>query len=592
MAVGLKSTMAHHQAAGAGRRSDDRLLIRVAGQGGSALGVLGATAVVTAVAELALPLFVGRAFDAVIGDAPEVWLTRLGLLVAVLVTCDVIDDVAVGSVTAQSTRWLRHSVLDHFLALGPRRAQRFDPGDVSARLVANAADAAAVAPVGVFAVANLIPAAGGIAALALIDPWLCLGFLLGVPLFVLLLRVYSRDASAVAGNYLAVQAKIAGRLTDALAGAKTITAAGTVDHEVARVLEPLPELHRHGAAMWRAQLRISTQDAAVVPIMQILVLAVAGYQLANGQISPGEMLAAGQYVVLASGLGAAVGFVGKLARARAGAARVGEVLAEPRMSYGTRRLPAGGGRLEFRDVTVLVGGEKVLCRLNLVVPAGSLAAVVGPSGAGKSLIAALAGRLLDPDDGQVLLDGVPLPELDREELRGAVAYGFERPSLIGETLSSVIGFGHGSADRRHVVAAARAAQAHGFICRMPQGYQTRLDQAPMSGGEIQRLGLARAFARGGRLLVLDDVAASLDTVTEHHISQVLTGSLIDRTRLVVAHRASTAARADAVIWMDRGRLRAVASHPELWQHDGYRAMFAPDSHTSRPDAAEVAGGAA
>jgi ATP-binding cassette subfamily B protein len=110
---------------------------------------------------------------------------------------------------------------------------------------------------------------------------------------------------------------------------------------------------------------------------------------------------------------------------------------------------------------------------------------------------------------------------------------------------------------------------------MPDGYRTHLADAPMSGGESQRLGLARAFAHAGLVIVLDDVAASLDTVTEHRISQVLTGELAGRTRLVVAHRASTAARADVVVWLDRGRVRAMAAHHELWRDCLYRALFEP-----------------
>ena len=118
-----------------------------------------------------------------------------------------------------------------------------------------------------------------------------------------------------------------------------------------------------------------------------------------------------------------------------------------------------------------------------------------------------------------------------------------------------------------------AAQADAFIRRMPEGYRTPLARAPMSGGESQRVGLARAFAHAGRVLVLDDVAASLDTVTEHEITRVLTGELADRTRLVIAHRASTAARADAVVWLERGRVRAVAPHRVLWGEAAYRALF-------------------
>jgi ATP-binding cassette subfamily B protein len=271
-----------------------------------------------------------------------------------------------------------------------------------------------------------------------------------------------------------------------------------------------------------------------------------------------------------------------VARSRAAAARVVEVLAEPVLEYGTARLPAGPGRLEFRGVTVQAGGERVLGDVQLVVPGGASVAVVGRTGAGKSLLAALAGRLADPDEGEVLLDGVPLPRLARDELRRAVGYGFERPALIGDALADAIAFGAYEPPPERVIEAAREARADEFIRRLPEGYRTPLPDAPMSGGERQRVGLARTFAHAGRVLILDDVAASLDTVTEHHIARELTTALSGRTRLVVAHRASTAAGADLVVWLDGGTVRAAAPHATLWHEPEYRRLFAPDGEPERP----------
>jgi ATP-binding cassette subfamily B protein len=238
-------------------------------------------------------------------------------------------------------------------------------------------------------------------------------------------------------------------------------------------------------------------------------------------------------------------------------------------------------------VTVRGTGGAVLQDLDLTVPGGAQVAIVGRSGSGKTLLAALAGRLLDPDKGDVLLDGVPLRLLDRGELRRAVAYGFERPVLLGETFADAIGFGQRSVPADEVTAQAAAARADAFIRRMPEGYRTRLTDAPISGGEAQRVGLARAFAQAGRVLILDDVAASLDTVTEHHISQVLTGALADRTRLIVTHRASTAARAELVVWLADGGVRGRGTHRELWADPEYRAAFhaVPPSDAELPDAA-------
>jgi ATP-binding cassette subfamily B protein len=530
------------------------------------------TALATAAAELALPAVVGSAVDAVIdGRSAGSLVLICGVLIALLVTCDALDDFAAGAAIARSTAHLRHRLLAHVLALGSRPVH--PPGEISARLVGNAAEAARVAPDVVRSVAGLVPALGGIVALAIIDPLLCATFVAGLPVFMLALRIFVRDASQIATRYLAAQGMIAGRLLDALGGARTIAAAGTTGLEARRVLGPLPELHRQGVAMWRAQMRITAQDVVLVALLEIAVLAVAGALLARHRISPGELIAASQYVLLASGIGGAVTGITRLVRSRAAAARIAEILDEPPVRYGTAAPPPGRGLVAFRGVTVRSEDRTVLAGIDLVVPAGALVAVVGRSGSGKSMLAALAGRLVDPDEGEVLLDGVALAELSRAALRREVGYGFERPALIGETLADAIAWGTEAPPRHEVVAAAIAARADDFIRHMPDGYGTRLADAPMSGGEVQRVGLARTFAHARRVIVLDDVAASLDTVTEHHIGAVLTGALAGRTRIIVAQRASTAARADTVVWLQDGGIRAHAAHAKLWLDPDYRALF-------------------
>lgn len=574
---------------GDARRAADRLLLQVSRQGGAPVALLVVTTLVLAAAELALPFVLGRTLDALIEHhSSDAWLLWTGLLVAALVVFDALDDLVSGATIARCTAWLRHRLLGHVLALGTGRAGRSASGELSSRLVANAADAGSVAPDLVRAGVGVLPAVGGTVALALIDPWLCLTFLAGMPIFILLLRAFARDASGQASRYLDTQGTIAARLVDALSGARTIAAAGTQDREAERILRPLPELHRHGIGMWRAQRRIAAQDAVLVSLLEVAVLAVAGALLAAGRISPGEMLAASQYVLLAATLSSTVGFIDRLVRCRAAARRINEVLDQPPVLYGHAALRSGRGRIEFRGVSARSAGRPVLQDLDLVLPAGCLAAVVGRSGSGKSLFAALAGRLVDPDEGDVLLDGVSLRQLSRGELRHAVGYGFERPVLIGETLAEAIAFGEGTPSPQQVVVAAKAARADDFIRHMPHGYDTTLADAPMSGGEIQRIGLARTFAVDRRVVVLDDVAASLDSVTEHHISKVLTGALADRTRIVVAHRASTASRADLVVWLDGGGIRAAAPHAQLWRDSAYRTLFAPDEGRA-PDTPHVVG---
>jgi ATP-binding cassette, subfamily B, bacterial len=561
--------------AGAGSWSaSDWLILRTIQCGGGWICLLLVASLTLAGAETVFPAVLGRAVDAVLsGHDFMPWLVGAALLVGLLLLSDALDDLAAGTNTARTTAWLRRSVLDHVLALGTRSGRRFGVGELTTRVVGNAADVGRVGTVLVRAVSAVVPALGGIVALALIDPWLCLTFLVGAPVLLVMVRSNIRDASELARRYLRVQGGIATRLVDALAGARTIAAAQTMALERERVLAPLPELHGAGMGMWRVQTRLAAQRALLVPLLQVAVLAVAGFELWQGRISPGEVLAAAQYVGLAAGITSVVTWVSRFVRARAAAGRTAEVLAEPAAEYGTVRCPEGRGRVEFRAVTVRDRGVPVLHDLDLVVPGGALVAVVGRSGSGKSLLAALVGRLLDPDEGEVLLDGTPLPELARCDLRRAVGYGFERPVLIGDTVADVIALGGRLPSWPELAAAAQAARADDFIRRMPQGYRTKLADARMSGGEVQRIGLARAFAHAGRVLVLDDVAASLDTVTEYHIRQVLTGALADRTRVVVAHRASTAAHADLVVWLVDGRVRCVAPHHELWSESAYREVF-------------------
>ncbi|MGW0841897.1 ATP-binding cassette domain-containing protein [Streptomyces sp. NPDC002787] len=563
---------------------------------GPRCAVLALVAVAATGANLLLPLALGRALDLLLADDPDgtrgvLWCTALVLALAVL---DAVETVVGGTTSARATAWLRHRLVGHVLAVGPRAVGRFGPGDLVARIVGNAAQAG-TAPATVAAlVAALAAPVGAVVALGLISPWLAAVFLGGAPLLALLLRALARDSSACVTHYQRAQGRIAGGLAEAVAGFRTIAAAGTADRTVARVLRPLPELSRAGHRMWRVQGRAAARAAAVAPLLQLGVVATAGVLLAGRQLSVGELLAASRYVVLAAGVGVLVGQLSGLVRARAAAARLDELLTEPATTYGDRGLdgasPCEQGRLELRGVTVRRGGRTVLDGVDLVVPAGTTLAVVGRSGAGKSLLAAVAGRLTDPDEGEVRLDGVPLPALDRRELRRAITHAFERPALLGDSIEDTIAFGASRPSPARIREAARAAHADTFVRRLPDGYATPCADAPLSGGEAQRLGLARAFARDSRLLVLDDALSSLDTVTEHHIAEALLHATPTGSRLVVAHRAATAARADAVAWLEKGKVRAVGPHAELWGVAGYRELFGAGGGAEAEDDTGTCGG--
>jgi ATP-binding cassette subfamily B protein len=560
-------------------------------------------ALLGAATSLALPAVLGRALDQVVssaqadhgGNSTTGAVATVAGLVALAVVVDVVSQLIATAATAETTGLLRREVVTQVLDVGPSIAEGGAEGDLVARLVANATTAAKAVALVAGLATSLLPPVGAVVALAVIDLRLAATFVVGMAVASGAVRRYLRDSKAATAGYLAAQGKLAARLVDSLAGARTIAAARTTEREVDRVLAPLDEVRSHGAAVWHNIARLVVRGEPVVLLTQAAVVAVAGLGVAAGRLSPGEMLAASRYAVMAAGISGILDELAVLSRARAASDRLAELLAVPVVRHGRLSLPAETaapqGRLELSGISA---GD-ALSGLDLVVPGGAVVALVGRSGSGKSLVAALAGRLCDPDEGQVRLDGVPLPDLRRTDLRRAVTYAFERPRLLGATVEEAIAFGIDPVPPNRVRSAAQAARADGFISRLPEGYAAPMAETSLSGGEFQRLGLARALAHNARLVILDDATSSLDTATEAQIAAVLTAD-DGRTRLIVTHRLATAARADLVAWLDGGKVRACAPHHELWDDPDYQAVFRVDAEpdltplprSPRPQVYEVA----
>jgi ATP-binding cassette, subfamily B, bacterial len=554
----------------------NRLLVQAARRAPwwSALFVL--AMVIGVVSRLLLPAASATAVDAALQGAPVgVALARLGAVLLASTLANLAVLMSGGCYSALTSAWLRRQLFGHTLELGLSGQRRFVAGDVLARLVGDARRAGQVGPALVSVAVAVVSAAGAVVALWLIDWRLAVTFLLGLPPTFVLMRVFMSRASGLFVEYQRALGTIAARLVDALAGMRTIAVSGTSKREIDRILVPLDELDACGRALWSAQRQMSWQAGLFVPALELLMLAVAGMGVAAGQVTPGQLLAATGYVRLALGMFEKINVLVEIVQARASAARVAEVLAvAPPSRPPCRPLPAGLGAVELRGVTVRAGDTCVLNQLDLRVPGGYGVAVVGRSGTGKTTLALLVGGLLWPDEGEVLVDGIPVSALASEQLHTVVAYAFARPFLFDGSVHDAIAFGRPTLSRAQVIEAARVAQADGFIRRLPAGYDTPLAQAPLSGGETQRLGLARAIARGGRVLVFDDATSSLDTATEVQVTTALNSLLAGHTTIVVAHRAATAARADLVAWLERGRLRAFAPHAQLWNDPDYRAVFA------------------
>jgi ATP-binding cassette subfamily B protein len=554
-------------------RAADTLLLRTARRTPGSLIVATLAGIASGVAELLLPDTTAHAVDLAL--AGHTRLTDFSPLLAVIIAVAVTNAVyqaTAARLTALGTAWLRERLTSTLLGLRPA-SPGLAAGDAVSRLTGDCALAGAAAGTVAQLVLVALTSIGAIVALTLLGWWLALVFAISLPITLLLARGHVRRTESSLADYRTFSGELAARLLDATTGIRTIAATGTADSETERVLRPLPHLAKAGLDMWRAQARMAWRAALLLPGVQLAMLGAAGYGVLTGRLTAGGLLAALGYSGMGMGLVGAIALLTTLATARAAAERIVEADNLPRRKGGTTALPAGPGTLVLRGVTVRAeDGTPTLSGIDLTVPAGATVALVGKSGAGKTTLAEVAGGLRAPDAGTVSLDGVNLATIHPDALRTAFGHAFDRPHLLGETVAEAIAQGT-DADLDTITTAARAAQVDDAIVRLPHGYRTPLADAPMSGGEAQRIGLARALVRGPRVLVLDDATASLDTVTEERVTNAIRTSLPGHTRLVSTHRISIAEQADLVVWLAGGQVRAFARHDELWQFPGYRAVF-------------------
>jgi ATP-binding cassette subfamily B protein len=236
-----------------------------------------------------------------------------------------------------------------------------------------------------------------------------------------------------------------------------------------------------------------------------------------------------------------------------------------------------GGAIVFRSVSFRHSARlEGLREVSFTAPPGSTVAIVGPSGAGKSTLIKLAMRLLDPQEGQVLLDDLDLRRLTQSSLRQAVALVPQDVALFNASLYDNISFARPAASEEEIWAAAEAAELGAFIRALPDGMATRVGERglKLSGGERQRVGLARALLTDPRVLILDEATSALDSRTEAAIQATLRRAKAGRTTLVVAHRLSTVADADEILVLRGGRIVERGSHVALIARDGeYAALW-------------------
>jgi ATP-binding cassette subfamily B protein len=531
-----------------------------------------AAAVLGSLGQAVVPLVARRIVDDVIGhDGARLWPWLLLLVaIAVLVFWFAYLRRYRGGLVGIAVQYdLRNRMHDHLLTLDERSLAHLSTGQIVARANSDTALVQGLLNFLPLMTGNLLMMAVSLVIMFVLSPLLALvGLVIAPALFVVSYRMRIRVFPATWDGQQR-EGEVAEVVDEDVNGVRVVKAFGQEERELRRMARIVSTLYGVRMRATRLQARYQPLLETIPVLAQVAVLALGGWMALHERISIGTFLAfstyVGQFVAPARQL-AGVLTVGQ--QARAGVERIFQLLdLEPQIvdEPDAVDLPELRGEIELRGVRFGYDEQPVLDGLDLRIRAGERVALVGASGSGKSTVTRLVQRLLDADEGQVLVDGHDVRRVTLHSLRRQVGAAFEESFLFSDSVAANIAYGRPDATREEIEDAARVAGAHDFVLQLADGYDTRVGERglSLSGGQRQRVALARAILSDPRILVLDDATSAVDAATEARIFARLRDVLAGRTSLIVAHRVSTLGLADRVVLLDRGRVADEGTHAEL-----------------------------
>ena len=413
------------------------------------------------------------------------------------------------------------------------------------------------------------------------NPWLALVALLPLVPMVMMTTDFGQRITRLFYDVDNTLGDLSAHLQENVSGAQVVRAFAREPHEINR----FDKINR---SYFKARMKVMVEWAKVMPTTNllismgtILILMVGGPLVFQGKMTVGELVAFNAYLLMLSGpVQQLAWLVNAIGESEAGAQRVLEILEhtpEIQSSAQADRLGTLSGRVEFHQVSLRYQDEKLdaLSDINLKVEPNQLIALIGQTGSGKTSLVNLIPRFYDVSEGSVLVDGKDVRQADLEYLRKQIGIVLQTSLLFSDSIRENIRYGRSDATDKEICAAAQAAQAHEFIIKFTEGYDTMVGErgVTLSGGQRQRIAIARALLMNPRILILDDSTSSVDTQTEKLIQEALDRLMEGRTTFVIAHRLATVRRADLIVVMADGRIVQRGRHDELLAQGGlYREI--------------------
>jgi ABC-type multidrug transport system fused ATPase/permease subunit len=527
-----------------------------------------------------IPWLIGRAINAIeAGDRPDLLPLAIAIVVAGVLRLGLtmVRRVVAGKVSLAVEFDLRQLFYAHLqrLELGFFDGQQ--TGQLMSRATVDLQSIRFFLGYGlIFITQNLLTIVLASVVMFALEPWLALVALAPAPLVIYTASRYNRVSRPAVQEVQQRLAELTAEAEENVSGVRIVKAFAREEHQLRRFRRAVTRVFDQSIYSTRLQAFFSPLLGLLPQLGIALVLLIGGRQVIAGNLSLGAFTAFYTYVAMLAApmrmLGMALGMA---QRAIASGNRLFEILdREPKIESPTdaEPLPAGGGRVEMRGVSLRYGeATDALSGIDLAIEAGRTVALVGPSGSGKTSLVALIARLYDPSEGEVLIDGIDIREVDLVSLRSEVAFVGDDSFLFSAGIAENIAYAQPEATLEQIEAAARRAQADSFIRDLPDGYDTVVGERglTLSGGQRQRVAIARALLADPRILILDDATSSVDATTETAIKTGLQEAMAGRTTFVIAHRLSTVSLADEVVVMDGGQIVDHGSHDELLEGCGF-----------------------